>query len=60
MVNLSKIYNSCMYNYYYVTQYKKSYNLEELSKKFPVNDFGFCSLFGSVACPYREAITSKL
>ena len=35
MVNLNKIYNSCMYNYYdYSIQYKKLSNLEELTKKF--------------------------
>ena len=35
MVNLNKIYNSCMYNYYdYSIQYKKPSNLEELTKKF--------------------------
>ena len=35
MVNLNKIYNSCMYNYYESSiQYKKPSNLEELTKKF--------------------------
>ena len=35
MVNLNKIYNSCMYNYYDSSiQYKKPSNLEELTKKF--------------------------
>ena len=35
MVNLDKIYNSCMYNYYDSSiQYKKPSNLEELTKKF--------------------------
>ena len=35
MVNLNKIYNSCMYNYYdYSIQYKKPSNLEDLTAKF--------------------------